>query len=169
MNTNKFFIRKTKIEDLPRLLEIYGKARNFMIQTGNPTQWGNHWPSENIIKKDIIDGNSYVCEYLHEIIATFFFKMGKDIEPTYKNISKGQWLNNESYGVVHRLASNGSIKGVGKFCLNWCYEHCKHLRIDTHTNNAVMINLLRKLDFKQCGIIYVSRSNTPRLAFEKFE
>ncbi len=168
MNTSKFSIRKTEIKDLPRLLEIYKKARNFMSVTGNPTQWGNTWPPENIIRKDIIEGNSYVCEYLGQTVGTFFFKTGKDIEPTYKNISQGKWFDDSPYGVVHRLASDMSIKGVGAFCLNWCYEQCKHLRIDTHADNIVMINLLRKLNFKQCGIIYVSQDNTPRFAFEKF-
>lgn len=167
MPADKFNIRKTEIKDLPRLLEIYQAARDFMAKTGNPKQWGKTWPPEKLIKQNIIEGTSYVCEHNGKIIGTFFFKVGKDIEPTYKNISNGNWFDNTPYGVVHRLASDGVVKGIGAFCLNWCFEQCNHLRIDTHPDNTVMINLLTKLNFKKCGIIYVEHDNAPRLAFEK--
>ena len=36
--------------------------------------------------------------------------MGDD--PTYQQIYEGTWLNNEPYGVIHRLATNGKQKGV---------------------------------------------------------
>ncbi len=160
-------IRKTALNDLPRLLEIYQAARNFMAETGNPKQWGKTWPPEYLIKQNILEGTSYVCEHNGKIGGTFFFNFGKDIEPSYKNILNGNWLDDTPYGVVHRLASDGSIKGLGTFCLNWCYEQCKHLRIDTHPNNIVMINILTKLNFKQCGLIYVEHDKAPRIAFEK--
>ena len=32
-------IRLAKEEDIPRLLEIYAMAKEFMRKTGNPTQW----------------------------------------------------------------------------------------------------------------------------------
>ena len=160
-------IRKTTLEDLPRLIEIYQAARNFMTKTGNPKQWGKTWPPKELIKQNIIDGNSYVCEHNGIIGGTFFFNMGKDIEPTYKDIKNGNWTVNKPYGVMHRLASDGSIKGIGAFCINWCFEQCKHLRIDTHPDNKVMRDLLLKLGFKQCGIIQVLHDDMPRLAFEK--
>ena len=71
--------------------------------------------------------------------------------------------------MVHRIASAGSVKGVGSLCIDWAYEQCRHLRIDTHGDNTVMQNLLRKLGFVHCGTIYVVEDNYPRLAFEKSE
>ena len=59
------------------------------------------------------------------------------------------------------------VKGVGAFCLNWAFGQCGHLRIDTHGDNAVMQNLVRKLGFVHCGTIYVEEDDDPRLAFEK--
>ena len=38
---------------------------------------------------------------------------------------------------------------------------------DTHGDNIVMQNLLKKLGFNHCGTIYVEEDNYPRLAFEK--
>ena len=162
-------IRKSTLQDLDRMMEIYASARAFMARHGNPNQWGpTHWPPGALIRKDIADGNSYVCvNDAARVVGTFFFVFGPDIEPTYRTISEGHWLDGSPYGVVHRIASDGSEKGVGIFCINWAYEQCGHLRIDTHGDNAVMQNLLRKLGFVHCGTIYVEEDDAPRLAYEK--
>ncbi len=76
-------------------------------------------------------------------------------------------MNNDAYGVVHRVASDGSRKGIGAFCLNWAYEQCGHLRIDTHPDNKTMQQLLSKLGFEKRGIIYVEEDEYPRYAYEK--
>ena len=101
------------------------------------------------------------------MVGTFFFNFGKDIEPTYAVIENGTWENDHPYGVIHRLAGEGSVKGIGTYCINWCYEQCHHLRVDTHPDNQVVQRLLIKLGFKRCGIIHVVQDNMPRIAFEK--
>ena len=162
-------IRKTTESDFDRIMEIYAYAREFMARTGNPNQWGpTNWSPADLIHEDIRSGNSYVCVNDDEkVIGTFFFTQGQDIEPTYRAITDGAWLDDSPYGVVHRIASDGSERGIGQFCLGWAYEQCGHLRIDTHTDNKVMQNLLTKLGFTRCGIIYVIEDNNPRYAFEK--
>ena len=164
-------IRKSTAQDLNRIMEIYAFARDYMAKHGNPNQWGpTNWPPEALIRNDIADGNSYVCENgSGRIIGTFFFTEGTDIEPTYREITGGAWLDDSPYGVVHRIASDGSEKGVGAFCLGWAYDRCSHLRIDTHGDNTVMQNLVRKMGFVHCGTIYVEEDNDPRLAYEKSE
>ncbi len=160
-------IRKTTPEDLPRLLEIYESARSFMAKSGNPAQWGNAWPPTSLLERDIQSGHSYACLHDRRVVGTFFFNFGKDIEPTYAVIIDGKWQNDGPYGVIHRLAGDGSVKGIGAYCINWCYEQCCHLRVDTHPDNQVMQRLLTKLGFKRCGIIHVMQDNMPRIAFEK--
>ena len=162
-------IRKSELEDLGRIMDIYEHARGFMASHGNPNQWNpTHWPPEALIRSDILKGSSYVCESDDGlVIGTFCFIHGKDIEPAYRKISDGAWIDESSYGVVHRLASDGSEKGIGIFCLNWAYEQCGHLRIDTHGDNKVMQNIARKLGFVHCGTIYVAEDDFPRLAYEK--
>lgn len=161
-------IRHTTEADFARVMEIYAHARQFMAQHGNPDQWGpTNWPPQELIHRDIQNGNSYVCEYEGRIVGTFFYTAGEDIEPTYRHIEEGEWLDTSFYGVVHRIASDGSVKGTGKFCLDWAFSQCGHLRIDTHGNNTVMQNLLKKLGFIHCGTIYVEEDEFPRLAFEK--
>ena len=162
-------IRKSEPGDLARIMEIYSFARRYMAEHGNPNQWGpTNWPPEELIHSDIQSGNSYVCvNEKGRIIGTFYFNQGEEIEPTYRNITDGTWLNNSPYGVVHRIAGDGSEKGIGAFCINWAFEQCGHLRIDTHGDNKVMQNLVKKLGFIHCGTIYVAEDDHPRLAFEK--
>ncbi len=162
-------IRNAAIRDINRMMEIYSVARQYMAEHGNPKQWGpTCWPPEKLIRQDIADGNSYVCENdAGAVVGTFFFVCGTDIEPTYRTVTDGAWLDDSPYGVVHRIASDGSEKGVGTFCLDWAYRQCGHLRIDTHGDNTVMQNLLRKLGFVRCGTIYVEEDDDPRMAYEK--
>lgn len=162
-------IRKTTEQDIGRLMEIYAYARDFMAKTGNPNQWGpTNWPPEALLRNDIKEGSSYVCTNDNgTVIGTFYFIQGKDIEPNYREITDGAWLDDSAYGVVHRLASDGSERGIGQFCINWAFAQCGHMRIDTHTDNKVMQKLLTKLGFQRCGIIYVIEDNYPRYAYEK--
>ena len=162
-------IRKSEMRDLARIMDIYAYARAFMAQHGNPKQWGaTNWPPETLIRQDIADGNSYVCvNDTGKVVGTFFYIYGTDIEKTYLEITDGAWADDSPYGVVHRIASDGSEKGIGMFCLNWAWEQSGHLRIDTHGDNTVMQKLLKKAGFIHCGTIYVTEDSDPRLAYEK--
>ena len=162
-------IRHAEEKDIPRMMEIYRYAREFMAAHGNPNQWGpTNWPPEELIRRDIREGHSYVCENDEgKVTGTFFYICGENIEPTYRDITDGAWRDDSPYGVVHRIASDGSEKGIGAFCLDWAFSQCGHLRIDTHGDNVVMQKLLTKLGFVPCGTIYVEEDNYPRIAFEK--
>ena len=162
-------IRHSTEADLGRIMEIYARARRFMAEHGNPNQWGpTHWPPEPLIRQDIAQQKGYVCIHEGRVVGAFFFDFGEDIEPTYRQIEDGAWLIDRPYGVIHRLAADGSVKGVGQFCLDWAFEQCKHIRVDTHGDNTVMQNLLTKAGFIHCGTIYVEEDDYPRLAYEKF-
>ncbi len=161
-------IRHATAEDLPRMKEIYTRARAFMAANGNPRQWGpTNWPPEALLREDIRQGHSYVCEDGGQIVGTFYFNHGPDIEPTYAVIENGAWRSETPYGVVHRIAADGSRKGIGRACIDWAFSQCGHLRIDTHPDNRVMQGLLEKLGFGRCGIIYVEEDDDPRYAYEK--
>lgn len=163
-------IRRSTPEDLPRMLEIYEYARRFMAEHGNPLQWGpTRWPPEALLRRDIEEGDSYVCLHQGRVVGTFFFRFGPDAEPTYRDITDGRWGDESPYGVVHRLAGDGSVKGVGAACLDWAFARCGHVRIDTHGDNLVMQSLLTKLGFVPRGTVHVAEDPYPRIAFEKTE
>ncbi len=157
-------IRRAIVNDYPIILTLYEKARLFMAEHQNPHQWGTSRPSKEEIYLDIEKGQHYVCIEEDQIVATFFYSLGQD--KTYDNIYNGQWLCEEPYGVVHRITSDGSVKGAASFCLQWAFDQCKNLRIDTHKDNYIMQNLLKKNGFHYCGII-ICEDNTERLAYQK--
>ena len=161
-------VRKATEQDFSRIMEIYAFAREFMAQHGNPNQWGpTNWPPEALVHRDIAQGKSYVCVCEGRIVGVFYYDFGKDIEPTYATIEDGSWRDEGPYGVVHRVASDGSVRGVGSACLNWAFNQCGHLRIDTHGDNGAMQRLLEKLGFEHRGTVFVEEDDYPRLAFEK--
>lgn len=162
---DKVLIRPAGLEDLPLVMEIYDYARAFMRANGNVTQWVNGYPSEELIRQEIQDGHSFVCtDGDGEIVGTFCFILGDD--PTYQQIYDGAWLNDEPYGVIHRMGTNGKRKGIAEACLNWSFQHSNNIRVDTHRDNLVMQHILEKNGFKRCGIIYV-RDGTERIAYQK--
>ena len=161
-------IRHATPADHGEIMEIYAYARKFMTQHGNPRQWAaNGWPPADLIRQDIAEGKCYLCMDEDKIAAVFYYEYGKDIDPTYLNIEEGSWASDDAYGVVHRIAVAEGCRGAGSFCINWSFEQCGHLRIDTHGDNTVMQNTLKKLGFSQRGVIYVKQDNDPRIAYEK--
>ena len=163
MTENKFKIEPTRPEDLPTLLALYEHARAFMAENGNPTQWINGYPQESLLQADMAAGRSYVCRADGKIVGTFMYFEG--IEPTYRKID-GAWTNDRPYGVVHRITSDGSVKGTGGACIDWALERCGNLRIDTHRNNHPMQNLLKKKGFSYCGVVWME-DGSERIAFQK--
>ena len=184
-------IRKAFMRDIDIIMRIYEEARVFMRSTGNGSQWGDSFPPRGIIAADIENGDLYVCtekqqsggqsaaeeikeaeetkkiekiEEIEETVGVFYFKVEE--EPTYKRIDGGGWLNNEPYGVVHRMAGSRKAKGVAAFCLDWCEKQCANIRIDTHRDNIVMLKVLKKAGYTHCGVIYVA-NGSERLAFQK--
>lgn len=157
-------IRKACIADLQEMMEIYDLARKFMVQTGNPTQWKNGYPQESLLRQDIAEGISYVGEMDGHLEAVFVYFKGDD--PTYHVIEQGNWLNDAPYGVVHRVASRGAVKGAGTQCILWGFEQCGNLRMDTHDDNKVMQHVLEKNGFVKCGRIY-THDGTERIAYQK--
>ena len=53
-------IRKAKLTDLDRMMEIYARAKRFMDSTGNTTQWEIGYPTRKMIQDDIENGYSFV-------------------------------------------------------------------------------------------------------------
>lgn len=158
----EMIVRKTAVRDLPRVMEIFGIAREFMRRSGNPTQWRNNHPPEKLIRSDIEKGISYVVTENDRVIGTFVFVIGE--EPTYTEIDGG-WLNDELYGTIHRIASDGTMKGVAGECLKFCKNINPNIRIDTHKDNKVMLSWIERSGFEKCGIIHVA-DGSPRIAFQ---
>jgi len=156
-------IRNAEQSDMEAIMAIYEEGRSFMRATGNANQWVNGYPSRALIEGDIANGNCYVVESddgaAHGVFA---FIIGAD--PTYTIIEDGAWLNDEPYGTIHRIASDGVLRGVLAEAVAFALERTRNLRIDTHEDNGPMQGALAKAGFTRCGIIYCE-DGTPRIAF----
>lgn len=156
-------IKKAVRAQFPAIMAIYAHARKFMAQTGNPDQWGNAYPSEEMILQDIAEGKCYVNLRGEKIRGVFYFAVEAD--PTYGYID-GAWLNNAPYGVIHRIAVGESGKGAAAECFDFAAQYCDNVRIDTHEKNIPMQRCLAKNGFSRCGIIYLENGD-PRIAYQK--
>jgi RimJ/RimL family protein N-acetyltransferase len=144
-------------------MRIYADAREYMRESGNPTQWGDAYPPREMIESDISSGHGYVCVDNGKVVGVFYFNIERD--PTYDTID-GAWLNDIPCGVVHRIARRRGARGVGAYCLEWCFERCGNMKIDTHRDNATMRALLERLGFTYCGVVIV-QNDEERVAFQK--
>lgn len=158
-------IRIATTKDLSTIMSIIEVARTFMHETGNQNQWINGYPSQGDMLVNIESNHCYVCiNNAKEIVGTFCWIIGED--PTYSVIEGGAWLDNAEYGVIHRLATNGKVKGIAHACIMWCLSKHANIRVDTHADNKIMQNIFEKHGFKRCGTIYVA-NGTPRIAYQR--
>lgn len=156
-------IRKSAPDDIPEMLEIFAAARRFMAGTGNPNQWTEDYPGEELLKSDIVSGDSHVILSEGRIVATFVLRPGND--PTYDTIYDGNWPDDLPYATIHRIASRGERKGMLHAAMQYALERYSAIRIDTHRDNTVMRNAIAKEGFTYCGIIHCW-NGTERLAYQ---
>ncbi len=146
-------VRKAVESDYNRIMEIYENARLFMAETGNPHQWGDlGYPYPDLIKEDIEKQRLLVITENETVEGVFFWSLG--VDPTYVEID-GQWLNDKPYGVIHRIAGSGRVKGILKTAVEHGLQFSDNIKIDTHVDNTVMQSALEKLGFKYCGMVYL--------------
>ena len=155
-------IRNSTPGDMEEILHIFAKAKKYMDAHGNATQWGDGYPGEAVLRRDIEQKNSYVILENGTIVGTFFFIIGE--EPNYRVIWDGKWNLDIPYGTIHRVASDGTTRGVARACFDFCSRQIDYLRIDTHRDNQSMQAAILKYGFRKCGIIRVE-NGSERLAF----
>lgn len=161
--------RKAVAADLERAIDIMNAA---IVRLGaaGVDQWQHGYPNVERLECDIKEGIGYVLCEGEEVVA--YGAMVLTGEPAYAHITDGQWLTNEAdYAVVHRMcvAQEHLGRGFGReFMLSAEREAAKYkssMRIDTHADNRIMQQMVRKMGYEYCGIIYFeSRYLT---AFEK--
>ena len=165
LSMSRFEIRHAEMEDLPIILDLRDQAREIMRSYGNSFQWPDGYPRDDMFKKDIEQGYSYVmANDVGAIVGTFALIPGPDI--TYKIIYDGQWLDDEPYHVIHRIASTPNSHGILDAILDYCEAIDPNIRIDTHEANIIMRKGLEKHGYQYCGIIHLLNGDE-RLAFQK--
>ena len=144
-------------------MKICRSAQDYMIKSGNPGQWGRSYPTKEDVAGDIGNGSCRVIYDATGIHAVCAVCEGAD--PYYAQIDGGAWLNDEPYVAIHRVASDGTFRGVVSFVSRYCKERFDNIRADTHEKNIPMQTQLEKNGFTKCGTVYV-RDGSPRIAYQ---
>ena len=152
-------IRLANTSDTNRIFEIYEYARAYMKAHGNPNQWGDNRPEKSLTKDDIKNQRCYVMEVEGHIFACFVFTIGFEKEYEAKFPSKVE------YGVIHRVASDGSKSGIVERIVDFAKGKVNLIRIDTHEDNKTMQKCIERQNFKRLGIIYLE-DKSPRILYE---
>jgi predicted GNAT superfamily acetyltransferase len=163
-------LRKGEKKDIEQILLIIEDAKEALKSMGID-QWQNGYPNREIIEKDINSSEAYVLEEEGQVKAYGILTFGG--EESYNSIYDGEWLSQEIYGTIHRIAVKSNEKGRGishkflgsmeKICID---KEIKSIKIDTHRDNKIMQNILTKNNYTYCGIIYL-QDGSERLAYEK--
>ena len=93
------------------------------------------------------------------IFACFVFTIGSEKEYEAKFPSKVE------YGVIHRVASDGSKSGIVERIVDFAKGKVNLLRIDTHEDNKTMQRAIERQNFKRLGIIYLE-DKSARILYE---
>lgn len=162
--------RRSNEADINNIMDIIKEAQGY-FKKQRIDQWQNNYPNPDTIRDDISNNYSYVLLKDNKIVGTAAISF--DGEKTYGSIYNGQWISNNEYAVIHRIAVKSSYKGLGlaseiiKNVERICLDKDAHsIRIDTHKDNLSMQRLLQKNNFQYCGIIYL-KDKSERMAFEK--
>lgn len=156
-------VRKATLSDIDRILEIYTLAKHFMHTHGNPNQWNGAYPERATLKNDVENGYLYVMHDENGCIYGCFALIG-GVDPTYIHID-GSWHSDTPYGTIHRIAGDGTRRGIFAECCTFARTLFNHLRVDTHEDNKPMQNAVTRDGFKYAGIIYLA-DGEPRMAYD---
>lgn len=139
-------VRIADLKDFEKIMKIYKYAQDYMIQSGNPTQWGHFYPDEELIRSDIHQNACKVIydeNGIHGVCALF-----EGADPTYEHIEDGNWLNDKPYLTIHRLAGDGQVHGLFQCVADYCKNISRNIRVDTHANNRIMQKLMETSVYK---------------------
>lgn len=157
-------IRPSTPDDLPLIMDMIANSRAIMRANGNASQWGNY-PTPETILDDIAHQVHFMVEDNGTPIGSF--TLLNTPEPTYATIYDGSWMDDTTpYRTIHRLACVPGVHGIARQVFEWSEQQTASIRVDTHTDNHIMLHIIQKLGYTYCGIVHMS-DGTPRNAFQK--
>ena len=156
---NELIFRQAQSCETDRIMQIIRQAQARMHAAGS-RQWQDGYPAPGHISADIGRNRGYVLckpgvEGPLSVIA--YGAVVFDGEPAYDAID-GQWLTDEPYVLVHRIAVADGERGRG-VAAEFLHRvetlaqerGVKAFRIDTNFDNQTMLRLLERTGFTYCG------------------
>ncbi len=165
---SKFLFRKAVTTDIDYIWNILQDAILKRKKEGS-NQWQDGYPNLETIENDINKEVGFVLTQENEIIG-YCAALIND-EPQYEKI-EGNWLTNNDFIVVHRIAiaQNHLGKGLSKIILKNVEQYALNqsitsIKVDTNFDNIAMLKIFEQLGYSYCGQVYFR--NSARRAYEK--
>lgn len=164
----EYQFRKAELKDISPIWDILQQAIIRRKEDGSD-QWQDGYPNPDVVQKDIERATGYVLTAEDAIIG-YCAVLAND-EPAYENI-EGEWLTNEGFVAVHRVAISQNYlgKGLAQKILEFVEDVAKSngiysIKADTNFDNLAMMRIFEKLGYVYCGEVFFRGS--PRKAYEK--
>lgn len=149
---NDMIMRKANAIDLSDAVGLFAGAIRKMKEDGME-QWDEIYPDREILEKDIVSGQMYLCEIQKAIASAFTLNSECDAE-----YSNGKWRLDGSYLVVHRLCVNPSLQnqGIGTKTMTILEnmlraDGIKAVRLDAFSSNPHALKMYEKLGYIKVG------------------
>ena len=163
-----YHFRKAELSEIAPIWEILHQAIQRRKEDGSQ-QWQDGYPNPEVVQKDIEKGEGFVLVEGETIIGYSAILIND--EPAYENI-EGNWLSNDDFVVVHRVAISEKYLGKGfakmiiKYIENFALSNNIYsIKADTNFDNIAMMKIFENLGYNYCGEVYFRGS--PRKAYEK--
>ncbi len=185
------------MDEIPVIWEIILQAKAQMYREGKH-QWDENYPTVPILENDVRRGWGYVLvpekdtpvQNVYDEATPFFndhtgtdngtsrqdiIAYGAvvfDGEPAYKGLWDGQWLSEQPYVVLHRLAvadrwkrQGMAVRYIQAVCGLALSRGIRSFKVDTNYDNFYMQRVFSRLGFTYCGRIRYDAGE--RMAYEK--
>ena len=163
-----YHFRKAEISEIAPIWRILQQAVLRRKEEGS-NQWQDGYPNPEVVQKDIEKGDGFVLLSGETIIGYSAVLINN--EPAYEKI-EGNWLTNDDFVVLHRVAISEKYlgKGFAKMILGYIEDFARSnniysIKADTNFDNIAMLKIFENSGYSYCGEVYFRGS--ARKAYEK--
>ncbi|MFV8269898.1 GNAT family N-acetyltransferase [Flavobacterium sp. GT2N3] len=163
-----YHFRKAELSEIVPIWQILQQAVLRRKEEGS-NQWQDGYPNPEVVQKDIEKGEGFVLLSGETIIGYSAVLINN--EPAYEKI-EGNWLTNDDFVVLHRVAISEKHlgKGFAKMILRYIEQFARSnniysIKADTNFDNIAMLKIFENLGYTYCGEVYFRGS--ARKAYEK--
>ena len=119
-------------------------------------QWDEHYPTREIIEKDIDDGYAFGFFHLKELRG--YIVLNEEYSPEYNSL---EWKDkNGTSLIIHRLSIKADCQGQGiaKQMMIFAEEYAKRnnytsIKLDAFLHNKAALSLYEKLGYTEVGTV----------------
>lgn len=169
MVMSKYTLTLANLSHRDWILQQIDGCRRQMATHGSG-QWQGNEPSLATIEEDIFLQRYYLLFENHLPCGGAAIM---NEEPAYESLLSGQWLNQETYRVIHRFFIAPPYQGrqLSKILLSQLeiliqQQQVNNIRIDTHELNKAMRGLLIRQHYQHVGKAWLPQAGE-RLVYHK--